>query len=165
MALTRSCTYLTHLTVVVDNVADGLAKVNNSNRLTSQFRLERSKCETISAVSKFYDSLSQVLLSKDVPPASIDTTPQQTTVPVNPQYSSTEISTGTASTFDLKSKHEYHTKAATNDSFAPRLTPLKINWNDSPGIVMIIAVSFIRTPPPPVAAAERELTIQVRNKK
>jgi hypothetical protein len=83
--------------------------------MTPQFQFEVSDNPSISLFSKFYDDLTQIV-RKNLPAetqAAISqsfTPPNQTTIPSNPQYSSSSTGSGSS----RESKPEHHTQTAAN---------------------------------------------------
>src|SRR5947207_9283707 len=101
------------LSLVIDQVANNLEQINGSKEITSGFKFKVSHHPSIWQFKKFYDDFSQILrknLPLNPPTATSQTVtpPLQTTVPPNPQYSSSSI----ASTSFKESKAEHHTQVA-----------------------------------------------------
>lgn len=95
--------------VVIDQVAEELSKVNNSNSINPNFDFKVSNHPSLWTFAKFYDDFTQLVrkkwLQSPTPATSqIASPPVHTTVPRNPQYSSPS----TASTSFRESKAEPH---------------------------------------------------------
>jgi hypothetical protein len=109
------------LTPVIDEVAKNLEQINDSNEITSRFKFKVSLHPSMSQFKNFYIDFSQVL-RKNLPlntPTMISQTvtpPLQTTIPPNPQYSSSSADStdSTNSTSSKESKPEHHAQAAAN---------------------------------------------------
>jgi hypothetical protein len=100
---------------VVDAIAEKLGNVNNSNRITPDFKFQISDHPSLVRYERFYDHFTQVMLKEQRADPTLTSTRQttptgQNTVPLNPQYSSS-----TESTSSRESKPEHHTQAAAGD--------------------------------------------------
>jgi hypothetical protein len=88
-------------------------QINDSNEITSSFKFKVSHHPLIYRFEKFYDDFSEVL-RKNLPlnaPRAVSQTitpPLQSTVPPDPQYSSSS----TTSTSSKESKPEHHARDA-----------------------------------------------------
>jgi hypothetical protein len=91
-------------------------QINDSKEITSTFKFKVSQHPSMVQFKKFYMDFSQVLrknlpLSPPTMTSQTVTPPLQTTIPPDPQYSSSS----TTSTTSRDSKAEHYTQAAAND--------------------------------------------------
>lgn len=109
----------TVLSIVIDQVAEGLASVNNSNTITYDFKCDFSLGSSIIRFERFYTDLVKVLRKRsgNMTDSETDTPPLPTTVPPHLRHTSPSIAStiSTASTSSRESGPEHLTDDLAND--------------------------------------------------
>ena len=103
------------LSKVIDQVADELAKVNNSNKITADFKFDKLDHHSLMLFGKFYNHLNQTIRKESDSPtapttAQTATPPFQTVVPPNLRH----FSPSTESTSSRESTDEHFTQSTAN---------------------------------------------------